>query len=308
MNLADEKKALEARYGPWTAHNISLGDGFTIGDAICGNEVKLRRTVQIVGDLLNRPFSSLRVLDLACLEGGFGIEFSRQGAQVCAIEGRTASIEKARFAAKSLSLGNIEFHQDDVRNLSLDKYGAFDVVLCLGILYHLNDPDVFGFLENIYATCRRVAIIDTHVSLYSQQAFSHNGRRYMGKTVVEHAPNATADEIAKNVWASLDNSTSVYFTKPSLLSLLYDVGFTSVYECHVPQWPGQPEDRVTLVAVKGAPVPLQSCPQLDSAAEREIDEVPAPPVLRSPSLAGRLLPRRVKQFVRGVLHSTNGKQ
>src|SRR5581483_8217114 len=41
-----------ARYGPWTAHNIRLGDGtYTISAEPTGDEPKLRRIVQLVSDL-----------------------------------------------------------------------------------------------------------------------------------------------------------------------------------------------------------------------------------------------------------------
>jgi hypothetical protein len=34
-----------------------------------------------------------------------------------------------------------------VRNLSEQRYGRFDVVLCVGLLYHLNEPDVLELLS-----------------------------------------------------------------------------------------------------------------------------------------------------------------
>lgn len=105
VKMRDEKRAVEEMYGPWTAHNISLGnDLFTFKNEVIGDEIKLRRVVQIVADICARPISELRVLELACLEGMYGIEFSRQGAQVCAIEGREANLEKARFAARALAI------------------------------------------------------------------------------------------------------------------------------------------------------------------------------------------------------------
>ena len=45
--------------------------------------------------------------------------------------------------------------QDDVRNLSVEKHGEFDVVLCLGNLYHLGAPDVFSFAARLSEVCRR---------------------------------------------------------------------------------------------------------------------------------------------------------
>jgi len=307
--IRDEKRGVEEKYGLWTAHNFKLGQNvYTIKEDVTGDEVKLRRIVQLVADICRRPISELRVLDLACLEGMYSIEFASQGAHVCAIEGRETNLEKARFAAQMLSLGNVEFHQDDVRNLREDKHGRFDVVLCLGILYHLNALDAFPFLENVFSVCRHVAIIDTHISLRPEQCFSHEGKKYWGTTVGEHAPQATHEEKRKALWASLANPTSDYFTRPSLYSLLYDSGFTSVLECHVPQEPQKPPDRVTLVAIKGTTLAPVICPQLPLGFARALPEESTPdPVFPAPNLrpglrlASRILPHKLKRWVKQVL-------
>jgi SAM-dependent methyltransferase len=306
--ICDEKRVVEEHYGSWTAHNISLGqDIFTIKGEVVGDEVKLRRVVQIVADVCDRPISELRVLDLACLEGMYGIEFSRQGAYVCAIEGREANLEKARFAARVLSLGNIEFHQDDVRNLRKEKYGTFDVVLCLGILYHLDAPGVFTFLENVFAVCTRVAVIDTHISLRPEETFLHKGKTYRGKTVDEYALDASPEEKKKKLWASLDNPTSAYLTRPSLFGLLYDLGFTSVYECHIPQEPQKAKDRATFVAIKGTTAPLVSCPQLPPGYARNLPEESTiatfVAIRRGLRIVRRSLPRGFRRLVKRVLFS-----
>ena len=174
------------KFGPWTAHNIQLvGDIYTIKKQVIGDEIGLRRVVQIVSDTANKPLENLRVLDLACLEGLYCIELARHGAKVVGIEGREANIEKARFVKEVFSLDNLELYVDDVRNLSKEKYGSFDVVLCLGILYHLDASDVFHFLEKIAEVCQGVAIIDTHISLSAKKSFFYNGKKYWGKTFSE---------------------------------------------------------------------------------------------------------------------------
>ena len=40
----------------------------------------------------------LRVLDLACLEAQFGIEFALHGSNVVGVEGREVNLAKAQFA------------------------------------------------------------------------------------------------------------------------------------------------------------------------------------------------------------------
>lgn len=256
------------RYGDWTAHNIHLQNGtYTYDenhpkfeDQLKGLGFHLGRIMQSVADTTNRPLDSLRVVDLACLEGVYGIEFAQHGSEVVGIEGREANIEKARFAKQALGLDNIEFVQDDVRNLSVEKYGKFDVVLCLGILYHLDAPDVFHFVERIAEVCQQVAIIDTHIGISANKTHVYKGQEYHGWTVAEHAPKTSKEERLKSLWGSLDNEKSFWFTRPSLFNLLSLVGFTSVYTCQNPVVPGQWADRDTIVAVKGKRTELLSIP------------------------------------------------
>lgn len=257
--IEQRKKEITDKFGEWTNHNIHLDDDiYTIGQKITGAEVKLRRILQTIADILDRPFEKLRVLDLACLEGLYGIELALHGAEVVAIEGREANIEKARFAKDVLSLENLHLVQDDVRNLSREKYGTFNVVLCLGIFYHLDAPDVFSFLENIADVCEKLVILDTHVSMEAEECYIYKEQKYWGSFYEEHNSNTTAEERTKLLWASLDNLKSFWFTRPSLYNFLSEVGFTSVYECHNPpvikygiMKQKKEADRNTFLAIKG---------------------------------------------------------
>lgn len=254
-----EKEDIVGRYGPWTAHNIQLHqDIYTIDNRITGDEIKLRRVIQIISDISPEPIGNLRVLDLACLEGLYSIELALHGARVVAIEGREANIEKARFVKKVLSLENLEIYQDDVRNLCREKHGGFDVVLCLGILYHLDAPDIFVFVERASEVCERFAIIDTHISTVASASYPYNNRVYHGSFYQEHSSESTVTERLRALWASLDNERSFWPTKVSLYNLLSHAGFTSVYECHNPPETGKPDDRVTLLAIKGKKTRLLS--------------------------------------------------
>lgn len=178
------------KYGAWTAASIFLGNGqYTFMPPFV--DYRLRRFVQIVSDLVPKPFKHLRVLDLACCEGQYAVEFALQGAEVVAIEIRDPHLAKTRFVKDHLRLDNLTLFQDDVRNLSREKYGVFDVVLCSGILYHIDAAHVFGFIKNIAEVCGRMAIFDTFISLNARELVEFEGKSYYGFNFIEHEKKAT---------------------------------------------------------------------------------------------------------------------
>src|ERR1700712_2944833 len=110
-----ELQSVIDEHGPWTAMAIRLKDGsYTRAPAI---DYRLRRLLQVSVDLVGKPLTQCRVLDLACLEGHYAIEFALHGAEVLGIEGRAASVAKCEFVQRNLGLERARFVQDDVRNL-----------------------------------------------------------------------------------------------------------------------------------------------------------------------------------------------
>jgi hypothetical protein len=262
------------RHGPWTSHDIQLAEGVSTRPGGADLD-RLRRCLQIASDVLRRPLGELRVLDLGALEGQYAVEFAAHGAEAVAIEGREANIEKARVAKEALGLDRLELLQEDVRALSRDRHGAFDVVLCIGLLYHLDADDVFGFLRQLADVCDGVLILDTHVALRGASVHEHDGHEYRGLRFAEHDPRASAAQRARSLWASLDNPESFWPTRPALLAALMRAGFSSVLGAEVPV-ARSPRDRVTLVCLRGQPVTLRS------AKPRGGDTVTLPSEQRAP--------------------------
>lgn len=278
--IKKRKREIIERYGEWTAHNIHLQGGvYTVGKETGDKGSRLKRIMQIVSDFAAAPLTDLRVLDLGCLEGLFAVEFARHGAEVVGIEGRKANIEKARFVKEALSLDNLDLIEDDVRNLSIKKYGHFDVVLNLGILYHLNTPDSFSFMEDAAKVCRQFTVVDTHISLKPQQFHTHKDKKYWGMTKSEHPADAPEEVKASKLWASLDNLKSFWFTRSSLYNLLYQVGFTTVYEHHTPKEVKTEVDRILLIATKGEPVQLISAPDINGSPQQVWPEKPSKEII-----------------------------
>lgn len=258
--------------GDWTAHNIYLGEGaYTINKKLNYDTLKLRRVVQIISDLTGGHFDSLRILDLGSLEGLYTIELGLSGVrEAVGIEGRDANLEKGEFSKDTLQIKNISFLKDDVRNLSEEKYGRFDIILCLGLLYHLDGASAFHLLAKMYDMCDKFLVIDTHIALKNDEKLEYRGVRYFGTYTKEFKKGISREKKLKRVWNALDNEKSFLFSKKSLLRALNIIGFTSIYECQVPFEYIKPEDRLTLIAIKGKKAKLKTYPPLNSLSEEDI--------------------------------------
>lgn len=83
--------------------------------------------------------SGKRVLDLGTRDGFFAFEFERRGAQVVAVD--YVPREKTGFhIASDILDSKVEYIHENIYNLSSSVIGTFDIVLFLGLLYHLPDP------------------------------------------------------------------------------------------------------------------------------------------------------------------------
>jgi SAM-dependent methyltransferase len=267
--LDDEAIALFAQKG--------TEGGPDIPQAGLANGVKVRRILQITRDFARRPFSKLRILDLGCGEGVYAIEAGLRGAEVLALDARTARMEKGAACAARHGLRTVCFRQEDVRRVTIGSVGTFDVVYLLGLLYHLDVPDVFAVLENICDLCGEMLVIDTLISLTAESRVEWRGSTYSGRRCREHDDDDTDAVRRSRVLKSVDNTFSFRFTKDSLLRVLQGAGFTSVCECHIPAEPGKAGDRITLAALKGSPVRLSTYPWVNDKSETEIERALLPP-------------------------------
>ena len=132
--LADRVAAL----APWF-HNIDLGGGLmTAPDHFLGDypAFKFRR----FADALPRDLAGASVLDIGCNAGFYAFEMKRRGAgRVLGIESDPRYLAQGRLAAVTLGFDDVEF-----RRCSVYDVGAlgerFDLVIFMGVLYHLRHP------------------------------------------------------------------------------------------------------------------------------------------------------------------------
>ncbi|AXC14605.1 Methyltransferase type 11 [Acidisarcina polymorpha] len=132
MNLKQRIEEL----GPWF-HNIRINGIETAPSHFLGNypEVKYRH----FKDALPRDLSGWSVLDIGCSSGFYSLEMKKRGAaQVIAIDTNERYLDQAQFAAQVAGL-EIDFRHMAIWEIA--KLGQkFDLVIFMGVLYHLRHP------------------------------------------------------------------------------------------------------------------------------------------------------------------------
>lgn len=104
----------------------------------------------------------IRCLDIGCHEGYYTVAMARKGMrEVRGIDVRDVSLNKARFVARTLGLTNIEYERKNAEDLSVEETGPYDLVLFLGILYHLENPMLC--LRNVSRITGEMCVIETQV-------------------------------------------------------------------------------------------------------------------------------------------------
>lgn len=257
----------------WSNH-IPLPNGKWTFDKDTFKHTRLKRIAQVLKDVLNKPMNESRILDLGSLDGLFPLEFAFQGSETVGVEVRESNYQKAQFCKEAWNLDHLTYHQMNALDISPEKMGYFDAIVCSGLLYHLTANDSYKLLQKMYSMATRVVVIDTHISLIKERKFELDGDEYWGKYHEEHKANDDLERREKRIWASYKNDVSFWFTRPSLLNLLRKSGFSSVYECYNPGHlnfgkPGiEHNDRCTFVCIKGEEVVLKSSPATNNFHER----------------------------------------
>jgi tRNA (mo5U34)-methyltransferase len=166
------KSELEAevrRLGPFH-HEVSLPHGLTTQpeglNKRPGELVRMRDILlQAWPAMLERCGGSLagrRVLDVGCNCGGFSVRAAQDGAEhVLGIDVVDHYIEQADFIGRALELEQVEFSRLPVESLDPDELGSFDVTLCFGLLYHLENPVLA--MKRIAAVTDRLMVVDTNL-------------------------------------------------------------------------------------------------------------------------------------------------
>ncbi len=149
-------------------HKIELPDGVVTP----GTQDTLQAPAyfKLPGDLRGKS-----VLDIGCSDGFYSFWCEKQGAsRVLAVDNFSSVFVDSPggfHTAHKLLNSRVEFRQADLFDLDARETGRFDLVLCLGVLYHLRHPLLA--LERLAELCRDRLILETESAGGIWEAFRY---------------------------------------------------------------------------------------------------------------------------------------
>lgn len=136
MLSTEQIKQRVVELGEWF-HNLDLGGVQTAPDHFLGDYPQIKW--QQFSFAVPEDLTGKSVLDVGCNAGFYSIQMKRRGAaRVVGIDTDEKYLAQARFAAK-VSNAEIEFRKLSVYRVQ-ELREQFDLVLFMGVLYHLRHP------------------------------------------------------------------------------------------------------------------------------------------------------------------------
>ena len=227
-----------------------LGGGLSTVDLTPAAKPPLRAQsilrMAMINGVLDKIFGGEKentsVLDFACNWGGMAIDMALRGFKdVAAFDFKEQNITRAKLLASYMGVGNVRLDVRNAYSLPVEYNSGFDIVLNLGLLYHVTDP--VALVKKTFELTRKVAVFDTLAhrepfsgyiqAFLSDDAFKRPG---MGEQQVEFHP-----------------------TYRGLVDLIHFVGFRNLIEVVPvigPEYPQREKDiyfqrlRRTIIAFK----------------------------------------------------------
>lgn len=232
-------------------------------------------TIRQLLESLRKNFVMRTAVDVGCGLGHFSAFLRDIGFDVLALDGRPENINEAKRRSPG-----IEFRVADAEDTGVRSVGKFDLVLCLGLLYHLENP--FVAIRNLFAMSGKVAILEAMCLPGDDPILA----------VRDEGP--TEDQGLRHV--------ALYPTERGLIKLLYRCGFEHVYQFRkLPEHPDYQKSSLrkqvrTILAASVAPLSTE----LLSVAEEPMTD-PDPWAVRNSTAALALRARdtvgRLARFV-----------
>lgn len=224
---------------------MTVTSPFDTPDAADFNRKREEFVVPILDSLI-RAHALRTALDVGCGFGFFSQSLADLGLKVSAIDARSenVSVAKTRSPEVDFRVGNIEA-------VALENFGAYDLVYCAGVLYHLENP--LRALRNLVALTGKVLLIETVIAPFESQI-----------AVLYEEPQLANQGV---------NYVACVPTESWFIKALYRVGFPFVYRAKT--LPSHRDFRSSFIRQRRRTVLFASTARLEHAVLRLAAEPPA---------------------------------
>jgi tRNA (mo5U34)-methyltransferase len=168
-------------------------------------------------------------IDLACNEGWFSHRMLEWGAaRVIGVDIRPRVIRRAELMRSHFKISpeRLEFRCADVFDLDTNVLGTFDVVLCLGLVYHLENP--IGAIRTARKLTRGVCVVESQLTRQHDPIVHGNGRSdQYEKSPASFAALVEAD-YQDNMLASAGGVVSLIPNRAALIQAAEAAGFAEL--------------------------------------------------------------------------------
>ena len=148
-------------------YNYELPDGSSTetyhGDQLSAiHETRWQLLQRTLEQAFPQGLAALDAIDLAAHQGWFSMQLAAAGlSRVTGVDQRASHVEDSRLMAELLGHDQLRFLHSDIFDLDTDALGQFDLVLMLGLLYHLENP--VGALRLARALCKQLCVLETQI-------------------------------------------------------------------------------------------------------------------------------------------------
>ena len=170
----------------------------------------LWNTLELPDDL-----TGLSLADIGASNGFFSFEARRRGARVVAFDFRHKDNSGFGLAQYINGLTDIDHHQINVNDISAARFGQFDIVLAIGLLYHLSDP------YRVLARCAEMCSGNLYVESYCIDGTVDES--IATEPIMRFIPDVKRFPHARTV--ANDRSNFWGFTSACLRNMVEDIGF-----------------------------------------------------------------------------------
>src|SRR5882757_7637973 len=226
-------------------------------------------TAQHVVTRLKPALGLANAVDAGCGVGFFSHTLAECGLNVCGFDGREENVTEARRR-----FPHIPFEQGDIEERGILQLGKFDLVLCFGLLYHLENPLLA--IRNLRGLTEKCLLVES-MCLTEEKA----------SMLLREEPSQEDQSLSDVAW---------YPSESSLVKMLYRAGFGKVYR--VTPLPDHEDFRETAERTRRRTVLLATYAAVDIAGFRLIPE-PAEqedPWAKKPPVTATL-PQRIRRFL-----------